>query len=211
MDPCTDFYDYACSAWTASHPVPPDAARWTLYDEMIARNLERVHAILDQAARRPGDRLGAYYAACTDQAAIDARGLAPLRADLDAIAAIASPRDLLAAIARLAGRGGEVPLAVYAAPDFDDPGRAIAEADAAGLALPVRGDYLSDEPRARRLRADYADHLARVLARLGEPQTAAARDAARVVALERALAAATLDPVAMTDPRALHHPTPVGR
>jgi len=211
VDPCTDFYEYACSAWTARHPVPPDASRWTLYDEMIARNLERVHAILDEAARRPGDRLGAYYAACTDQAAIDAGGLAPLRADMDAIAAIASPRDLVAAVARLAGRGGEVPLAVYAAADFDDPGRAIAQADAAGLALPVRGDYLSDEPRARRLRADYADHLARVFARLGQPPAEAARDAARVVALERALAAATLDPVAQTDPRNLHHPTKVSR
>jgi len=209
IDPlaCIDFYTARCTTWEAEHPVPPDASLRSIYDDMTRRNRERIHAIFDAAVARPGDPLGIYVAACLDERAIDAAGLAPLHDDLAAIAAIARPDDVIAAFARLARHHIDVPLTVEPTPDDDDPAHMIAEADVGGLGLPVREDYLTDEPRARENRAAYLAYLRRVLAVLGEPPA----DAERVVAVERALAAARLPERERVDPATLHHPVPPDR
>jgi endothelin-converting enzyme/putative endopeptidase len=87
----------------------------------------------------------------------------------------------------------------------------IAWADASGLTLPVRDDYLGDQPSARETRARYLQHLVRVFAALGEANPQATADAQRVLAVERALAAARLPERDRVDPAALVHPVEPGR
>src|SRR4051812_28063364 len=50
-DPCQDFYQYTCSKWNASHPIPPDLGSMGtgtplfLYNQTILRNaLEKAAA-----------------------------------------------------------------------------------------------------------------------------------------------------------------------
>ena len=106
VDPCSDFYQYACGTWRAQNPVPSDYSRWGRFEELLDRNQKILREILEAAAkassRTPTEqKIGDYYAACMDEGAIEKKGLDPLKAELNRIEALKSARDLAPLIARL--------------------------------------------------------------------------------------------------------------
>ena len=115
VDPCTDFYHYACGAWIKKNPIPPDQARWDVYSKLNEDNERFLWGILVEASKPSPTRnlveteIGDYFAACMDETAVEKAGIAPLKPDLDAIAALHSMRDLAAYLGRqhleIAGNG----------------------------------------------------------------------------------------------------------
>src|ERR1700737_1828323 len=85
IDPCVDFFAYSCGGWIKKNPIPPDQSSWDTYSKMQDENLGRLRGILETAASHDPKRnavdqkIGDYYASCTDEKAIDARGAEPLK------------------------------------------------------------------------------------------------------------------------------------
>ena len=208
---CTDFYQFACGGWLARNPVPPDRARWGRFDELAERNQTALRSILEKASADDAKReaidqkIGDQYAACMDEAAIEARGIAPLQADLDRIARLGSKAALPGELARLHAGGVNAAFRYGSVPDFKDADSVIAGTDQGGLGLPDRDYYLKDDAKSADLRAKYRAHVQKMLELSGRPAAAAALDASAVMDLETTLARVSLERVKRRDPANLYH------
>ena len=215
VDPCVDFYAFACGGWRRANPIPPDQTRWGRFNELAERNREELHLVLERA-KDPGPgrtpieaEVGDYYAACMDEAAIEAKGLEPIRPALARVGAISSKK----AFFRLLGEHeAEALPAVFrfgSAPDMHDSRRTVANVGQGGLGLPDRDDYLKDDAKSKEKRERYAEHVARLLELAGATSDDARRDAETVLRVETGLARAHLSRVEMRDPKNRDNPMSV--
>jgi endothelin-converting enzyme/putative endopeptidase len=213
VDPCTDFYRYACGNWTASHPLPADRSRFGRFNELQDHN-ERISLDILQGAAAKTNRtgleqmIGDFYASCMDTATLLKKGLTPLKPELDHIAAMKDMAGIAAETARLHRMGVGALFSFGAQPDPKDSNRTIAGLRPGGLSLPDRDYYLKTDPKSLEIRQHYVQHLKNMFLLAGDKPEAAAIKANMVLELETTLAKHSLDRVSMRDPNKTYNMKP---
>ncbi len=211
IDPCTDFYEYACSKWKAQNPIPGDHPGWGRFNELTERGEYIVRDILDKYSANDSKRtpveqkIGDYYQACMDESAIEQAGTKPLRPELDRIAGLKSKKDLAREIIHLHRQAVNVLFSFGSDQDFKDAKQVIAEADEGGMALPDRDYYLKDDAKSVALRKQYVEHVQKMFELMGDSSDKAAAEAKTVMDIETGLAKGALDRVSRRDPAKVYH------
>jgi putative endopeptidase len=209
VDPCTDFYEFACGGWLEKTPIPADQSRWVRsFNVMGEENKLKLRAILEPAAAgqvSPEDRYGQQvadlYAACMDEPAIEKAGLAPLQAEWKKLAVIKDPKSLSAAVGRLHAEGTSVLFGVGSDQDAKDSTQVIGVVAQGGLSLPDRDYYLKTDEKSAAIRKDFVAYVEKQLRAAGEPVARAAADAKAILALETAMAGSHWTRVESRDPK----------
>jgi putative endopeptidase len=166
IKPGDDFFAYANGAWLDSFQIPPDRSFYGSFSALSAVSDQRLRDLIEQASATSSSagsnqqKIGDYYASFMDQTGMDAKGLAPIAPALAKINATKSSAD----IATLFGLPGYVSVFnVSIGADLKDPNRYALTISQAGLGLPNRDYYLSDEPKLKEVRERYVEHIARML------------------------------------------------
>ncbi len=211
VDPCEDFYEYACGTWRKDNPIPSDQVFWARYNQLAEYNRGVLHKILEQAAVVAPGRMtaaktvGDFYSSCMDEKAADERGYGPLKPELKRIAAISSRGQLVEAVAHLHSIGVTALFEFGAQPDLHDATAEMAAIFQGGLGLPDRDYYINQDEKSRETRARYLAHIATMLKLAGDTPAAAEKEAAAVMDIETKLAEAAFERVKMRDPKNRDH------
>jgi endothelin-converting enzyme/putative endopeptidase len=202
VKPGDDFYQHANGEWIKHAQLPPDRTDvdvWTKLGDLsnkrtadLIAEIAKSNPAAGSATRKVADLYNSYM----DEAAIEAKGLAPLRSHLDAIAAIRDQRDLARALGEtlradvdaLNNTNYHTPnlFGLWVAPGFNDSEHYAGYLMQGGLQLEDREYYLSDSEAMHKIRTQYQAHISVMLKLTGFSDTDAR--AARIVGLEHSIA-----------------------
>ncbi|HEV2104264.1 MAG TPA: M13 family metallopeptidase [Candidatus Eisenbacteria bacterium] len=211
--PCRDFDQFANGGWYQHATMPPSYARYGSFEELRDHNQDILHGILEKLrAAPPADahrrKLADYYSACLDSDAAEAAGAGPMQPLLTAIDGMKGAGDLGREVAWLHAHGVPGLFGFFANQDPRHSADEIAFASQGGLGLPDRDYYLKTDSASAATRDAYVAHMGRMFELLGESATDAAAHAGRVMAIETALAGASMTNVQRRDPIATYHKMP---
>ncbi len=193
--PGDDFDAYTNGAWIKATPIPHDKPAYGIFSMLADQTRQRLQSLLEESAKS-GGQIGDYYSSFMDEAGIEQKGLAPLKPQLDSIAAIADRHALARAVGgelradvdALNSTNFETPhlFGVWVTQGLSDPTHSYPYLLQGGLGMPDRDYYLSPSEHMAGLRKQYQAHIEAMFSLAGFDDPAAR--AARVMALETKMA-----------------------
>lgn len=188
--PQDDLYRFANGGWLQRAQIPGDRVTYGTFAELTERTENDLRVILEnlKGSSATEQTLKNFYASVLDEVTIEARGVSPMRPDLDRIDGIDSPKTFAEVTGQLSAIGAGGPFGASAGLDARDASRIVVEVTQGGTLLPDRDYYFKTDVASVNLREAYVRYLTTIFTISGraEPE----KDARNVLALETEIARA---------------------
>jgi putative endopeptidase len=133
---------------------------------------ERTRGLIEEQAKDPNSKIGQAYASFMNEAAVEAKGLAPFEPWLSEVRSIKSKADLAKLYSDADRLGIGIPFNLFINQDRKASDQYSLNVYQGGLGMPDRDYYLSKDPKLAETKAKYLQHLTNVLTLAGEPNAA---------------------------------------
>jgi putative endopeptidase len=213
LKPGDDFFLYVNGGWLKTATIPPDRAQMGSFQDLQILSEERLKTIVNDLEKKPENqllpeekKLRDLYDAFVDTQAIEAKGLQPARKDLDYLAGLKTLDD----VAHAMGSIRLSTMSVYnigVGVDDKNPDNYSVNLSQAGLGMPDRDYYISDDAAIAKTREAYRKYLADMMTLAGMSDAPARAD--RVLALETEIAKVSWNRADRRDEDKVYNPMPV--
>ena len=187
MDPCVDFYEYACGGWAANASIPSYQPAWAKQWDGVTKYVEGLTIGLLEKDTSPAGR---FFQACMDMDEIQRLGSSPLKPWLAQLETITDQTSLSSALIKLAIADMNVFWSWWVDSDCEDSSIYSFFLAQGGITMPDRDYYLKDTPQMVQHRKRFQEMALGLLRLANLPEHVAAEDVANALAVETAIASA---------------------
>jgi putative endopeptidase len=208
--PQDDFFLYVNGGWIKKTEIPASEATWGAGAILYQNTTQNLKNLIDSCAKLNAakgtneQKVGDFYTSAMDSAALEKKGFSPLQADMQRIASLQSPKDVLHEVALEYNLGIGALLNFYANQDDKNSEQVVAHFDQGGLGLPNKDYYTKKDSATVNIRNAYQNYIAKIFTLAGD-SAMSKQAAASVMKIENALAMASKTPVELRDPEANYH------
>lgn len=191
--PQDDFYRYVNGKWLDNTAIPEDKSTYGSFTVLRDKSREDVKAIIEETAQlsdvkqgSDAQKVGDLYNSFMDVEKLNQLGAKPLASELSKIDELKNHDDISSYFAHSQVIGTDAPFGFWVNNDVKNPTSYITYFTQSGLGLPDKQYYFKDDEKSVTLRADYLDHVGKMLA-LAQIENSENK-AKTIMALETAIA-----------------------
>ncbi|KAG8429836.1 hypothetical protein GDO86_019085, partial [Hymenochirus boettgeri] len=220
VDPCQDFYNYACGGWIKANPIPDGHSRWGTFNLLWEHNqavmkhlLENVTMKTNSTAERKAQR---YFQACMNESKIEELGAKPLKDLIGKLGGwnITGPWDkdnFQETLRVVTAHYRTSPFfSVFVSADSKNSNSNVIQIDQSGLGLPSRDFYLNSTENEKVL-TGYLNYMVQLGVLLGGDENRTREQMQEILDFETSLANITIPQEKRRDEEQIYHKMTAGK